>query len=302
MARISRAKLSDRFCSAVISCLLQIRNPRVATQDGHVSRQGIANERRNLVADQLNGSHDVPMLHADPLKPCDEPTAARCTQQVDDLFSTLLGRTDNEAVPEQILELGLRSGIADDLPEEPPIAEDRIAFRDCRTGIADGGTPVRRHYDIAKHREVDRSRLAELLEGRLESLGLLDDHRHFEMRGGNPGIPQLWLRDASNASYGTLDASAEPHRRAWLARHTEGERKLRCLEMPPLERHLLLREQALDQRHGFNKTAGSAAMIKAHDVKLILGPPRRDADNGASAAGRIEKRELLGDMQRFIER
>src|SRR5215831_10794607 len=115
MARISRAKLSDRFCSAVISCLLQVRNPRVATQDGHVSRQGIANERRNLVADQLNGSHDVPMLHADPLKPCDEPTAARCTQQVDDLFSTLLGRTDNEAVLEQILELGLRSGIADDL-------------------------------------------------------------------------------------------------------------------------------------------------------------------------------------------
>src|SRR6516162_4679883 len=267
-----------------------------------VSRQSIANERRNLVADQLNGSHDVPVLHADPLKPCDEPSTARCPQQVDNLFGTLLGRTDNEAVLEQILELGLGPGVADDLREKPPIAEDRVAFCDCRTCIADGDTPVRRHYDIAKHREVDRSRLAELLEGRPEGLGLLDDHRRFEMRGGNPGVPQLRLCDPSNASYGTVDASAKPHRRPWFARHTEGERKLRCLEMPPLERHLLLREQALDQHHGFNKTAGPAAVIEAHDVKLISGPPRRDADNGASAAGRIEERELLGDMQRFIER
>src|SRR5215831_2893316 len=94
MARISRAKLSERFCSAVIFCLLWDRS-RVSTGTmAATSRQGLANERRDLVADQLDGSHDMPVLHADPLKSRDEPSAARRTQQVDNLFGALLGRTD----------------------------------------------------------------------------------------------------------------------------------------------------------------------------------------------------------------
>src|SRR5262245_25965892 len=242
------------------------------------------------------------MLHADPLKSCDQTGAARRTQQVDDLFGAFLGRTEDEAVLEQVLELRLRRRIADDLSKEPPIAENLVAFRNCRTGIADGRAPVRRHHNISKHREVDRSRLAEGLEGRREYLGLRDDHRRLEMRGCNPGVPELGLRDAGNSPYSTLEASAEPHRRAWLARHSQRERKLRCLEMPPLERHILFCEQALDERYAFNEAAGPAAVIEAHDIEFVLGPARRDADNGASAADRIEECELLGDMQWFVER
>ena len=145
------------------------------------SRECLLDQRCNLVTQQLDRAHDMPVLHAEPLDTSDQPIAACSPHQMRNICGAFLGRADNEAVVDEVLELGVCFRVTDDSSEKAPIAKDPVAFSNGRSDIADRRLPIRRNDDIPQYRKISWSRLPLLGKGRLEHSCLLGNDVVLQM-------------------------------------------------------------------------------------------------------------------------
>jgi hypothetical protein len=107
--------------------LLQVgQKPRRYVQTACASRECLPDQRCNLVTQQLDRAHDMPVLHAEPLDTGDQPVAACSPHQINNICGAFLRRADNEAVVDEVLEFGVGFRVTDDSSEKAPIAKDTV--------------------------------------------------------------------------------------------------------------------------------------------------------------------------------
>ena len=76
------------------------------------------------------------MLHAQPMNPRDEPRETCRPRKIHQLFGALFRSADHDATANQLRQIQLLLFGADDIREQPPLAETALAGLEVETRLA----------------------------------------------------------------------------------------------------------------------------------------------------------------------
>src|SRR6266545_2196742 len=253
--------------------------------------------QQDLVAEEPDRAQNLLLVHARPLEPEDHRGDAEPLAIARDLVDDPRGVADDEAVARQLVEArveGLAGGQRLVLFPAPVRlvfrSEDRLRLRDGRRGL-------RRHVTLLDQRRLDRRRPPELASRGPKELELALERRELGVGVHQPGVAET--RGAPDAG---IAVGGEPDRRARALERAHRDARAAQAEVAALVGDGLAAPQPLDDLEALDQTTDALLRVVPHCQVLDAAVPEADTEDQVAVRNHVERRELLGDLDRVVQR
>src|SRR5204862_1657467 len=237
------------------------------------------------------------LLHAGPLEPEDHRRHAESLAITRDLLHHARRVADDEALARQLLEAP-REGLAGGQRLVLLPAPVRTVLRvQERGGLRERRGRRRRDVALLDQRRLERGRAPELPTRRPEERLLALEGRERRVRVHQPGVAEA--RRAPDARVGVR---RKPDGRAGALQRTQRDSHVAEAEVLALVAHRLAVPQLLDHLETLDEARDPRLRVLAHRLVLHVPVAEADAEDEPPARDHVERGDLLGNLDRVVER